>query len=69
MQSPQQPNSNLYSQFGFNDPAAQMGMQFAGSAMAQGSAYVEKNVSNFIHFYTHMLMMSPSLIDGLICQH
>jgi hypothetical protein len=39
------PNSNLYSQFGFNDPAAQMGMQFAGSAMAQGSAYVEQNVS------------------------
>ena len=42
-QSPQQ-NANLYTQFGFNDPAAQMGMQFAGSAMAQGSAYVEKNV-------------------------
>lgn len=45
-QSPHQQNSNLYSQFGFNDPAAQMGMQFAGSAMAQGSAYVEKNVSD-----------------------
>lgn len=39
------PNSNLYSQFGFNDPAAQMGMQFAGTAMAQGQAYVEQNVS------------------------
>ncbi|KAG1424342.1 hypothetical protein G6F57_023447 [Rhizopus arrhizus] len=45
--SPQhsQHSSNLYSHFGFNDPAAQMGMQFAGTAMAQGSAYVEKNVS------------------------
>jgi hypothetical protein len=41
----QHPNANVYSQFGFNDPAAQMGMQFAGSAMAQGSAYVEKNVN------------------------
>lgn len=46
------PNSNLYSQFGFNDPAAQMGMQFAGSAMAQGSAYVEKNVSVSSAAYT-----------------
>lgn len=36
--------NNLYSQFNFNDPAAQMGMQFAGTAMAQGSAYMEKNV-------------------------
>lgn len=36
--------NNLYSQFGFNDPAAQMGMQFAGTAMAQGQAYVEQNV-------------------------
>lgn len=44
-QHPGQQNNNLYTQFGFNDPAAQMGMQFAGSAMAQGSAYVEKNVS------------------------
>lgn len=41
---PQQ-NANIYSQFGFNDPAAQMGMQFAGNAMAQGTAYVEQNVS------------------------
>lgn len=49
-QSP--PTNNLYSQFGFNDPAAQMGMQFAGSAMAQGSAYVEKNVS-FTLYYLH----------------
>ncbi|KAL0145353.1 YIF1-domain-containing protein [Mucor lusitanicus] len=49
MQSPQQPNSNLYSQFGFNDPAAQMGMQFAGSAMAQGSAYVEKNFNRWVN--------------------
>lgn len=41
---PMHQNNDLYSQFGFNDPAAQMGMQFAGTAMAQGSAYMEKNV-------------------------
>lgn len=55
-QQPQQPPSgayapnNLYSQFGFNDPAAQMGMQFAGSAMAHGQAYVEQNVRNLDAF-------------------
>jgi hypothetical protein len=55
---PQQQN-NLYTQFGFNDPAAQMGMQFAGSAMAQGSAYVEKNVSQ--HFFLLYLYFSIKL--------
>ncbi|KAI8991369.1 YIF1-domain-containing protein [Mycotypha africana] len=45
----QQPHHNFYSQFGFNDPAAQMGMQFAGSAMAQGSAYVEKNFNRWVN--------------------
>lgn len=45
---PQSHQSNLYTQFGLNDPAAQMGIQFAGSAMAQGSAYVEKNVGILI---------------------
>ncbi|KAI8359874.1 YIF1-domain-containing protein [Choanephora cucurbitarum] len=52
--TPQQPshpnnNNNIYTQFGFNDPAAQMGMQFAGNAMAQGSAYVEKNFNRWIN--------------------
>ncbi|KAI8886511.1 YIF1-domain-containing protein [Backusella circina FSU 941] len=47
-QHQQQQQNNLYSQFGFNDPAAQMGMQFAGTAMAQGSAYVEKNINRWI---------------------
>ncbi|KAI9252550.1 YIF1-domain-containing protein [Helicostylum pulchrum] len=47
-QQQQQQQNNLYSQFGFNDPAAQMGMQFAGSAMAQGSAYVEKNFNRWV---------------------
>ncbi|KAI8981101.1 YIF1-domain-containing protein [Pilobolus umbonatus] len=45
--TPQQ--NNIYSQFGFDDPAAQMGMQFAGSAMAQGSAYVEKNFNRWVN--------------------
>ena len=53
------PNSNLYSQFGFNDPAAQMGMQFAGTAMAQGQAYVEQNVSR----KTEMLNLYCSRIN------
>ncbi|ORE05460.1 hypothetical protein BCV72DRAFT_209294 [Rhizopus microsporus var. microsporus] len=44
-----QHSSNLYSHFGFNDPAAQMGMQFAGTAMAQGSAYVEKNFNRWVN--------------------
>ncbi|KAI7902414.1 YIF1-domain-containing protein [Cokeromyces recurvatus] len=50
--TPQQPTqiaSNFYSQFNFNDPAAQMGMQFAGSAMAQGHAYVEKNFNRWVN--------------------
>ncbi|KAI9471024.1 MAG: YIF1-domain-containing protein [Benjaminiella poitrasii] len=50
---PQHPSSqnvnNLYSQFGFSDPAAQMGMQFAGTAMAQGHAYVEKNFNRWVN--------------------
>lgn len=37
--------SNVYSHFGFNEPAAQLGMQFAGNAVAQGQAYMERNVS------------------------
>jgi hypothetical protein len=64
-QPQQTPQSNLYSQFGFNDPAAQMGMQFAGSAMAQGSAYVEKNVRNYNTLWCKcVVLMSRSLIDG-----
>ncbi|RUP46625.1 hypothetical protein BC936DRAFT_146714 [Jimgerdemannia flammicorona] len=43
MGSPQQGMPDFYQNFGFNDPAAQMGMQFAGSAMKKGSEYVEQN--------------------------
>ncbi|KAI9318080.1 YIF1-domain-containing protein [Dichotomocladium elegans] len=39
---------NMYQQFGFNDPAAQLGMQFAGNAVAQGTAYVEKNFNRWV---------------------
>ena len=43
-QPPQHPG-NMYQFSGLNDPTAQIGMQFAGSAVAQGTAYVERNVS------------------------
>ncbi|KAG0182108.1 hypothetical protein DFQ28_010239 [Apophysomyces sp. BC1034] len=46
--TPQQ-QSNLYSQLGFNDPAAQMGMQFAGNAVAQGTAYMERNFNQWVN--------------------
>lgn len=42
--APGQPNQAFYPQFNLNDPTAQMGMHFAGSAMAQGTAYMERNV-------------------------
>lgn len=47
-----QPNmgQNPYAQFGLNDPAAQLGMQFAGNAVAQGTAYMEKNVMYTTHY-------------------
>lgn len=37
-------NNNMYNNFGFNDPTTQLGMQFAGNAVAQGTAYMERNV-------------------------
>ncbi|KAL1927766.1 hypothetical protein VTP01DRAFT_3587 [Rhizomucor pusillus] len=40
--------SNVYSHFGFNEPAAQLGMQFAGNAVAQGQAYMERNFNRWI---------------------
>lgn len=44
-QQQQQQPGNMYQFSGLNDPTAQIGMQFAGSAVAQGTAYVERNVS------------------------
>lgn len=45
---PQYVPNNIYSQFGFSDPATHLGMQFAGSAVAQGTAYMERNVRNSV---------------------
>ncbi|ORZ25120.1 hypothetical protein BCR42DRAFT_399417 [Absidia repens] len=46
-----QPNNNhaFYPQFNLNDPTAQMGMHFAGSAMAQGTAYMERNFNRWVN--------------------
>ena len=44
------PQGDMYSQFGFNEPATQLGMQFAGNAVAQGTAYMERNVSFYLFF-------------------
>ncbi|ORZ00598.1 YIF1-domain-containing protein [Syncephalastrum racemosum] len=48
----QQPQPNMgqnpYAHFGLNDPAAQLGMQFAGNAVAQGTAYMEKNFNRWV---------------------
>ncbi|KAI8146073.1 YIF1-domain-containing protein [Fennellomyces sp. T-0311] len=42
------PAGNMYSQFGFNEPATQLGMQFAGNAVAQGTAYMERNFNRWV---------------------
>lgn len=47
--SQQQQPGNMYQFSGLSDPTAQIGMQFAGSAVAQGTAYVERNVSCLDH--------------------
>ncbi|KAG0741519.1 hypothetical protein G6F57_003589 [Rhizopus arrhizus] len=58
--------NNLYSQFNFNDPAAQMGMQFAGTAMAQGSAYMEKNFNRWVNLpaLRHYFNVSNSYVSS-----
>ncbi|KAI8385012.1 YIF1-domain-containing protein [Radiomyces spectabilis] len=55
---------NLYSQFGFNDPAAQMGMQFAGNAVAQGTAYMERNFNRWVNMpaLRHYFSVSNSYV-------
>ncbi|KAG2223576.1 hypothetical protein INT45_001658 [Circinella minor] len=42
------PQGDMYSQFGFNEPATQLGMQFAGNAVAQGTAYMERNFNRWV---------------------
>ncbi|CDS13405.1 hypothetical protein LRAMOSA05583 [Lichtheimia ramosa] len=41
-------NNNMYNNFGFNDPTTQLGMQFAGNAVAQGTAYMERNFNRWV---------------------
>ncbi|KAI8092543.1 YIF1-domain-containing protein [Halteromyces radiatus] len=47
--APGQTTDAFYSQFNLNDPAAQMGMHFAGNAMAQGTAYMERNFNRWVN--------------------
>ncbi|CDH56729.1 er to golgi transport protein yif1 [Lichtheimia corymbifera JMRC:FSU:9682] len=48
----QQQPGNMYQFSGLNDPTAQIGMQFAGSAVAQGTAYVERNFNRWVDMPT-----------------